>query len=231
MQDIATVGAVMLWPNEPEKQKRSLQAFYASKPELISDGQTVVATAADLQAFASVIREAPSLEAMARESERPFSFGFIAGKLLEHSVGFLSIDPSRASVSRLKKELAARFAKHRISVKTIDQTIWPQYRAVAHLWAAYIFLRSDGPKRAFPCKPGELGTLLATAEIYRHRGETLKVSRSPEPTILRPGEAATLPEGISWLPVVQLNLSAKTPSDYSKSTDRPSGKDGSDTKD
>jgi hypothetical protein len=192
--DLAAIGAVMLWPKNEEKQQASLHAFLAESPEEVMQGPVAKE---DLRAFAAMIRAAPSMEAVTQESARAFEFGSIAGTILYHSVGMLAIDPAAAPASALKAQIAKKWARRRISEKTINQTIWPTYRCVSALWAAHIWWRQKTAcTTVFPCLPGDLGEFLAVAEEFRTRGESLKVPGSPEPTILRKSETIRVPPNL-----------------------------------
>jgi hypothetical protein len=89
-------------------------------------------------------------------------------------------------------DIAQQSSEHGISAKTINNTVWPRYRCVSHLWAAYI----GGPKKGCPCTEAELPDFLGAAEAFRLAGERTKAWKSPEDRILRPEEMARLPDAV-----------------------------------
>ena len=116
---------------------------------------------------------------------QPFMHGCAAGLLLLRAATHASI-PQHFKLSDIKHDIAGTFT---VSVSTVDNTIWPAFRPVAHLFAAYLVRALEG-ETTFPCRLVELPLFLARAEDFRSRGEAIFPPRRSDP-MLRPGEALT----------------------------------------
>jgi hypothetical protein len=135
-----------------------------------------------------------------------FLWGTIAGRILWEAVFSAVMQEGASPIPEVKQSLAKELVKERVSQKHIDNVIWPRYRPVAHLWAARKIRHDAGrEQKHFPCSIAELPTFLATAEELRDKGESLRLPRSPEASILRKGDAIRLPDLVS-LPGVTLHF-------------------------
>ena len=81
-----------------------------------------------------------------------------------------------------------------LSRKTIDNTIWPRFRCVAHLWAAYLWGAAPGD-RTFPCRLDRLADSLTVAEWFRAEGEGFRPKGSDR-TVLSAAESWRMPDGL-----------------------------------
>ena len=105
--------------------------------------------------------------------------------------------------------LVERFGREmHLSQKTIDNTVQPRYRSVAHFWAAYLDRSQETDSTTLPCRGRDLPLFLATAEAYRRRGETIRSAPQATTPVLRPGEAVMIPPALA-LPEIELIFSTK----------------------
>jgi hypothetical protein len=67
-----------------------------------------------------------------------------------------------------------------ISRSTLENTIWRNYKPVAHLWASHVYyvliLRPDDAL-AFPCRVDQLPDFLALADFFALSGLSAKMPR------------------------------------------------------
>jgi hypothetical protein len=205
--DVTFVEAVMLWPGETEAQG---QAFERSVVEIVKPGfGALPATVnADLFALADAAYPLPAIQARAT---KPHLHGMIAGKVLNNLLALITCDPDNASMAKAiemalptAKQLSSSTFNCTISSSTFNHTIWPKFRCVAHLWAAYLSRVMFDDRRDFPCSVGDLPAFLADAEGYRVMGESRKTKQSPKNTILPAGETIQfrLPESVAVEPTV-----------------------------
>lgn len=178
---VAVVQAAMQWPDNQGKR------------ELFT-----LAVGAELSGFPEAMRQ---FEA---EVMQAFTHGMIVGAMLRNAVGYQDIDPDRATMGKTKCAIASRFAadmsappaSRRLSVKTIDNVIWPAFRSVAPYWAAYIHRARETGERIFPFRADDLVTFLAVAEAYRREGERVRSNAKAPSTVLQPGECLMPPLAI-----------------------------------
>lgn len=200
--DVAQIEAVMLWPDDEAERKRSmLLGRCLSERELMKEGRLPLAA---IEALADAAVDAPAPSDMANAAADVFVNGIVAGRLLNSAVSAAEQQPADAAIqANVKRISESLYPRWRLRPQTINNSVWPRYRRVSHLWAAFIF-SSDG---VFPCRHRDLGTFLATAEAYRELGENTRTRQSPS-TVLRPGESVTLPAGLR-LPAVKLRFEPK----------------------
>ncbi|MFD1986825.1 hypothetical protein ACFSOZ_30800 [Mesorhizobium newzealandense] len=137
----------------------------------------------------NLIRSVAKPKDFESQMKEGFKCGMIAGQILLEAV----LQNGTGDLSATKKRIAAEFVKsrQRLSVKTIDNAIWKQYRCVAPYWAAHI---TFGPRHsvAIPCLPIELQSFLAMVDRFRVLGETGRTRQSPTKSILRPSETVPI---------------------------------------
>ena len=150
--DVAFIEGVMLWPGENDEDQRR-QAFERSIVEICRPGFGALPETAggDIFALADGAYPLPAIQAWA---VKPFLHGVIAGNVLHNVLDLIACDPDNASLGKAiemalpaAKQLLSSTFNCTISSSTFNNTIWPKYRCVAHLWAAYYARMIDN--RAF----------------------------------------------------------------------------------
>jgi hypothetical protein len=208
--DVAIVEFAMLWPNDEDRRSRAMEAsviLHLTETQALP----IPRSAAEMSEMARLISNASRLADLSDDAKEANWRGVLAGKILLEAVGKSVLAPGLVNLSDLKKKLASGFGaalKVRLSEKTIDNRIWPEFRPVAPLWAAWLFV--GDPRGRFPCQPAGLIDFLATAEAFRRLGETIHTPQSPKATILRPGETISISPSVA-LPIVTLEFKLKNP--------------------
>jgi hypothetical protein len=191
--DVGLIEGVMLWPSENDEDRRR-QAFERSVVEIWRPGFGALPETAggDIFALADGAHPLPAIQAWA---VKPFLHGVIAGNVLHNVLDLIACDPGNASLGKAiemalpaAKQLSSSTFNCTISSSTFNNTVWPKYRCVAHLWAAFYARAMFDDRRDFPCVVDDLPAFLADAEAYRVLGESRKTKRSPKGEILVPGE-------------------------------------------
>jgi hypothetical protein len=191
--DLITLGANMLWPDDLDVRDRAVKSGHLKI--LISDWVIPQELA---QQISSDALDATPMVAIQESAKLPFVHGFIAGTILHTIVSEVAVEKNsdRASMQRVIADLSKIFyPRWRLAPKTIENTVWPQFRKVAHYWAAYIQGTFSQPPEPFPCRLANLSGFLSTAEAFRHAGEATRTKRSPRP-ILLPSESVILSPNI-----------------------------------
>ena len=209
--DCAVIEARMLWPHDPDMRGRYLSAV-SVKVGVSSIGRVPLqeATPTEMREIGAKVREfgeamlsAPRVEDFTARAKSAFTHGMVAGKLLYDAVGYHELDPTKAGLTAAKERIEARLWPNlRVKVKTIDNTIWPIFRSVAHFWAAHILWAMQTEDNTFPCRIADLGMFLAVGEAYRQQGESIRPSPKAPTMLLRPDESVLIPEAIS-LPAIE----------------------------
>ena len=94
------------------------------------------------------------IDEMAARAKSPFVYGMISGCVLAETVGKITLRRRKEASMGHSIDIASKafYPRWRVSVKTINTLIWPKYKSVAHLWAAYWLRAVDGTKSPFPCE-------------------------------------------------------------------------------
>lgn len=184
--DVAVVAAMMLWPANDAMRRRMLDVA-TIEFALLSGNHPQPETASERKEFFELIRTTPTLSHYSKDIEEAYRFGMIAGALLRGVIAGTE-NGHPVTLGDMKTRLASKFAAERISVSTINNRIWKDYRCVAAYWAAHIELSSPDDAGSLPCCcPADLPRFLAAADELRRRGEAVRVPQSPE-ALLRKGE-------------------------------------------
>lgn len=206
--DLAVIEARMLWPHDPDTRNRFLSAV-SVKVGVSSIGRVpfeepTPITQDEVREFGEAMLSAPRVEDFTALAKSAFTHGMVAGKLLYDAVGYHELDPTKAGLTAAKERIEARlWPDLRVKVKTIDNAIWPTWRAVAHFWAAHILWTMQTEDGTFPCRTADLGMFLAVVEAYRQQGETIRPSPKAPTMLLRPGESVLIPAAIP-LPAIEI---------------------------
>jgi hypothetical protein len=128
---------------------------------------------------------------------REYIDGVKAGWMTSEMIGQYTGKATRASFQRIKAQAAVMLRKQ--SVSTLDHSLWPKYRRVAHLWAAHISFcptaTDEGEIRitAFPCHAAGVFEFIECALRIRRTGEDLRFHQSTE-NLLRQSEPCPIAE-------------------------------------
>jgi hypothetical protein len=108
--------------------------------------------------------------------------------------------------------------------RQFENHVWPTYRPVAHLWAAYLHRSMDEIDDAPPCSVKALPEFLSLAEGFRVLGLKTKTQGQGKDgesrTLLSPGESAVLPDSIRVPPPTTPSFDISNYSSYDYSFDR-----------
>ena len=188
--DMAEIHAAMLWPDNKETRIDVVAAILVdcllssrnSIPEVLVPSIMNVAA-----------KSVPLHERREQNGRSDLELrGIVAGMILNSA---LSTD---MSMKKIIQVIARTFDRAtRLGPKTIENSVWPTFKPVAHLWAAWTVL---GDEQHFPCAMAMLPTFLAWAEGFRLVGEKTKTKQSPT-TILLACDMARLPCGLAVVPI------------------------------
>jgi hypothetical protein len=195
--DLQIVGDAMLWPHDGEMREQATNAA------VVVEGRSWLHNLSnqDVRALFELAANTVPMARIQSEIERPFIRGTVAGHILRLTLAGLARDPKSDALGAAKKRVSAGFAADsRLSVKTIENQIWKNYRPVAHFWAAFLSLDD---RQFFPCQTKTFKTFLQMAEAYRRAGETTPVFKSG--TILNSHETFSLPKSMN-LPEMTLRV-------------------------
>ena len=202
--DLAMIEAEMLWPHDDGARNRAIKAAFAQQYIAAAKAQDSMIDAESAEA----LHAAPRLVNINEGAEVPFRHGIVAGRILLESVVAASIDYPTSPIPALKRQLAAAFRNDQVSESSINNTIWPRYRSVSHLWAAYLERDYTGNDVEFPCSYKQIGSFIALSEEFRRLGESLRLPKSPTTSILNAADMLRLPISIR-LPELQLGFAPK----------------------
>lgn len=177
---VAIVEAVMLWPTDASARETALQT---STVEFLRLNRSLRDADLGFDQF-ELGAGAQPIKEMAEPAKSPFVYGIISGYVLAETVGKIRLDLPQASIGH-SIEIASKtfWPRWRVSVKTINNSIWPGYKSVSPLWAAYWMRVTRGAALAFPCTNLELSEFLAEADAYRRLGESLRTFKAPAPLL------------------------------------------------
>lgn len=200
MEHVGVVGSAMLWPDPADSAIRdgALQAWKVDG-KIRHDAMPLPATRKEQRQLLEIVQAAGPIAPFQRAACSPFWFGVGAGFLLQAALKDNGGAKGRSNFAELKAKLAENgfFKNSPVTVKTIDNHIWPKYRPVAALWASYTAGSAADPQEAtFPCTPGTFLEFLAGAESFRKLGESTRFRQS-RLTVLEPGKSVVVPECIA----------------------------------
>src|SRR6476620_5800237 len=138
--DTRIVEAYMIWPTDTAARNRAIhtarvQCQVPDLPDFDADR---------LQMHAYFAREAMPTEFIKREAYIPYNYGHLAGIILKHVVEQVALDRTseKAKMEWIIDNVSKTvFPALRLRPYTIRNTLWPNFRKVSHMWAAYIFRR------------------------------------------------------------------------------------------
>ncbi len=184
--------AVMLWPDKEKRQEQSVCADTAD--DVINDfepwrDQPKAMVTMPIRVVRA-LRRAPSDQAFFRERDKRFLHGMMTGVTAWHTLSrpddkIMSVLADAAErVNKMLDDVrihcerdgqATWLSEIRSNSRNLETNIWPKFRPVAHLWAAYFWrsyaLARNASLDSLPCPAEELPEFLAAAEYLRALGE------------------------------------------------------------
>lgn len=223
LQVMWRIESWMLWPHDEMKRRESIET--ASIETIREDIRLQVAangpnaavplTAGELLGLSESMRSTKLLRDIHEEAKGAYLHGLTAGYIATYVLKWSTIDGDRAGIQSAKAEALVRIAKcggnglPKISSRTIENWIWPTYRPVAHLWAAYCLAVECDRRAAFPCRMDDVASFLAKAEHLRQLGEKFRPKQSPN-SLFGP-DMIKVPEDVC-LPAFKVSFVSKLPS-------------------
>jgi hypothetical protein len=191
--DVETVEAIMLWPDDEDRQFRDalherhqIEAGKSSPEDL----KIVVQTLDMLPRYADIKRDV---------KDRRLENGKVAGLRLYILVKNHFDDDLKIGVTEVNRRLNKSFKISETQIKRI----WREFQPVAHLWATVLYrLFHNQETKTFPCKVRDLAEFLAVAESFADLGTSIKPAQSPSGTILQAEKLIRVPSGL-MLPTVR----------------------------
>ncbi len=200
--DLGYIEVGMLWPDDEAARARACKAVFAEN--FVANAEPIGALPHTRGEFANIVRwlrKTPQIDnQLSRDRAKQ---GATAGVVLMAAVDRHSLNPTMAGLGRNKQAVAKVVG---VSVSTIENVYWPRFKAVVHLWAAFLQRARESRDVVFPCKLNDLGMFLAVAEYYRRAGETIRPPQA-RGTILAPGVALAIP---IELPMIEMTVDGKS---------------------
>jgi len=194
--DLITLGAHMLWPGEKDTDERESAIRSGHLNILISDWQIPQEFAKQI---ASDALDALPMKTIQESAQARRTKGYIAGVILRHVISEVALDrmSEKAQVSWIIDELFSKPPKkgapRRQRPRTIENTVWKDFRKVSHFWASYEETFDAADLSSFPCKLENLCNFLSISEAFRTQGE----ATNP----WKPAECVTSVTGVTaWAP-------------------------------
>lgn len=171
------INSVMLYPGDAEGRERAFGAARVQHIICETERMGREGWECDYDTFILVLKFAakyPPLEQIQEDLKPRMLKGATAGHLLREYIGRSAImrpGSARSSMSAIKKEISGYSGAMKFSSSTVDNVIWPEYRSVSHLWAAWVEIKlNGGDVGASPCTIEELPQFLATARMFQDIG-------------------------------------------------------------
>jgi len=193
--DVAGVAGLMLWPHDEQLRKKAVEAA-AIDVALVAGMMPAPADPSKRPGYYEALDRRPRVSDYEAQFRQSVTRGAIAGSILQLAVDRDAATPGMMKLGAVKSELGELFG---VSRSTIDNDIWPVYRSVAHLWAAwntYVDEIKDAPPARFyfPCPADRLPDLFACARAYGERASAIVPHRSPHGPLIPAADLVELPE-------------------------------------
>ena len=125
---------------------------------------------------------------MAKQTKAQYDEGILSGFVLTNIIGKISLGLSEATLESVMKVAVEVFRRRRrVSLKTINNSIWPTYRQVSHLWAATWW------RLSVDLTDAAVAILESTPRIqgskFRARGHEFSVQPREHPRLSREGRS------------------------------------------
>jgi hypothetical protein len=193
----AYLKGVMLFPDSPDMQQEVVANFHYAN--LITDAKKERSQFLfDFETLEEILNTLPDevIEERALDAHKK---GQVAGTIVWRAMADLNdnITPNKGQYGRdIANALQSRDPEEhfRVSKSTIDNTIWPRFEPVAHLWCAHGLFFED--QTDLPCPTDKTPEFLKRAEEIRVIGESVRLKNSKH-TLLRQTVTLRVPESIS----------------------------------
>jgi hypothetical protein len=196
---LAYFDGIMLWPHDQAQRAEAMKSSIATFIKTAIDAAVPPMNLMIERDWYALAQEALPMRLVSDQSKTAFRHGVLAGELLAAAVNEHTASGS-VKLESLKTEMtsAKRRKSHKtldISRSTLENTIWPRYKPVSHLWAAYVQTALFERDPTFPCRLDSLPDFLALADSFCRAGLSLRLSRRNE-ALLSIDQLWTLPP---WL--------------------------------
>jgi hypothetical protein len=199
---LAYLGAVMLWPDDLDQRTELIKTARAAYlKNVIGSVPGACDPGAGFDLWEMVFDAIPPRVLMNMGGgSRPVDHGWAAGEYLAKAVQD-SAAGRRVKLAAIKAAITApkrRKSHPRLdfSEDTFVNTIWPRYRPVAHLWAAYVYEGLwEVPGSLFPCDLEHLPDFLALANFFYKVALSIEI-RQRRDALMSGTDAWTLPPGL-----------------------------------
>jgi hypothetical protein len=200
--ELTPIEAIMLWSGDANNQNR---ARLAAIPEWLRslDGYTLGSE--DFKELEEITR----LREFEPDTRRQFLHGVVAGCRLWNLLCIQRRKPD-ASFSNVDGAIRKMFAKRSISQSTLNNTIWPHFKPVAHLWAAFVSLSAASHRKSspFPCALRDAAHFLGVSATIANIATATRTKQSTRPVLdaddlwnIKPSTPAEPPWEIDVLPI------------------------------
>jgi len=207
---IVYLAGLMLWPGDAIQMERFRASALVHKLKIDIDGGDLphdTFTPEEWAGLFKIATLAPPFSEVVQASVVRYYHGLALGQFICEIIARKDRRSKNATIGQTMATVT-KFCKDfgwRVSKSTLVNTIWPDFRAVAHLWAAKV-RRLPFDRRGFSfditptfvCPPEELAQFLAMAEWYRSRGEELESNKT---NLLGAGQTWRVPPEITLPPV------------------------------
>lgn len=211
--DLAVIEAEMLWPDKKDIRERYIQTITVEiakgiQPTLQFDEGPATE---DIAFWTKLVTSAKRPEDFQKDAHVRFERGTMAGKVLFDAVGHSLAGVDSVRLGDITKRMVGLLNEDltKKSTSSFENRIWPIFRPVSHLWAAWLYSANE-TDWAFPCEASKLKLFLSIAEFFSKKGEGLKTSPKAPSPILRQSESLKLPS--QYLDDVSITFSLRTPS-------------------
>jgi len=205
------IESMMLWQDDEAQRAEAMRTGTAT---FIRDSISAV-PAAQREVEASrwvdwyaLLADAFPLKHIQEQAKKPFVHGLIAGEILAAAVLRYEIDGS-IKLESLKHQMIGtpdipgilpKRAKTSpwfvISRSTLENTIWPKFKPVSHLWASYWFSSIVEADHTFPCALQRLPQFLSIANFFMLSGSKISLPRRGHQKLVEPDIMWRIPSDI-----------------------------------
>ena len=195
IENLGVVGGWMLAPKDEARRKRYIGHFEVL--EGIERLAAVPPNRAYYEALVLLALDAASAEEVSQLRNENAGRACGAGMVLYNACLRIPRGESKPVQTALQQVAGVLGSKKHSASSHPNEAIWKAFRAVAHLWAAFIHLDdgTDGLVQ-FPCEPNRLPEFLSLAEEFRKLGESMRPPKRADP-LLNPGETVKLPDAVT----------------------------------
>jgi len=208
---VAEVAAMMLWPDDQRSRDYFFIATVLHSVPLVERNNHYLALALQITPPPGSLELRVRLSQVHGAQAGAYFYETVAASALGLS---FSMKEFRGTLADGFKGVSGSSEKDR----DFEKRIWPVYRPVAHLWAAFLHRSDIGTGRPFPCAVDDFADFIRLASGFRELGEETKINgkglNGQTRRLLQPGEAVAFPQA---LPIrVTLPIFPGADNDYSR---------------